>query len=187
MQSSWKWSPKQLVLVAVFAAATFAVSFALGYAVTMSLGPGSSGVFTIIATTILVVVCARIVPNYGVFTLLVTLFTVIAIPTNMFGPPGPHKIAIGLLIGIIYDLTWNLLGRRKYSLPIAASIATACSIVFILLLMMLLGHPRVDYLRSILYYAVPLYAGLGFAGAWFGEKIYEKRIRGLPIIKQFRS
>jgi len=187
MNRSWNWAPKQVVLVAVFAAATFAVSFALGYAVTMSLGPGTSGVFTIVATTVLVVVCARIVPKKGVFTILVTLFTLMAIPTSMFGPPGPHKVIIGLLTGLVYDLTWNLTGRRRFSLPVAAAMATAASIALIFGLMILLGHPRVSYLRSIMYYIVPLYGALGFLGAWFGNWIYDKRIQGLPMAEQFRT
>ncbi len=182
-----KWNLKRFFLTAVFAAATFVASFVFGNAITVALGPGMSGIVTIIITTILVVICARLVETMGVFTLMVFLFTFLAIPTNMFGPPGPHKIVIGLITGIVYDVVWNLTGRRKFSLPFAACVATAISIFLIFGLMVYLDHPRKEYLQTILKYIVPLYAFLGFIGGWLGYWIYEKRLASLSIVQQLKA
>lgn len=182
-----KWTLKRFFLTAVFAAATFAASFALGSAITIALGPGMSGIATIIVTTVLVVICARLVETLGVFTLTVFLFTLLAIPTNMFGPPGPHKIVIGLITGIAYDAVWNLTGRRRFSLPFAAAIATAVSIGLIFGLMVYLDHPRKDYLQTIFWYILSLYAFLGFLGGWLGDWIYEKSLSRLSIVQQLKA
>lgn len=181
------WTLKSLFVIAVFSAATFAASFALGNAITIALGPGTSGIATIIITTVLVIICGRLVERIGVFTLTVTLFTVLAIPTNLFGPPGPHKIVIGLITGITYDAVWNLTGRKKFSLPSAAAVATAVSISLIFGLLLYLNHPRKEYLQGILKYIIPLYAILGFVGGLLGNWIYDRSLSRLSVVKQLKS
>lgn len=182
-----KWSWKRLFLAGVFSAATYAACFAIGNAITLAAGPGTSGVFTVLLTTILVVICARIVETRGVFVVLVGLFTLLAWPTNMFGPPGPQKIAIGLLTGLVYDLVWNITGRRKYSLHLAAAFATAFSIALICGLLFALDHPKKEYLLGILKFIIPIYAVLGAIGAAIGNWIYDKSLSRLAIIKQVKA
>lgn len=182
MSGQKKWELKHYVTCGVFAAATFAISFIIGGAVTATLGPGTSGIFTIIITTILIIVCSRIVNFFGVFTLVVTLYTLFAIPTTMFGPPGFPKLIIGFLIGVTYDVIVTIGKRNKKSYPVAAFFATAISIILIYYLLVILGHPRADYLRGILYYAIPLYGVLGGVGAILGNIIYDKSISKLDIV-----
>lgn len=186
-----KWNAKSFFICVIFAAATFAASFILGGSITLAFGPGTSGIFTIIITTILVVICANIVEKAGTFTITVTLFTVLATPTTIFGPPGPQKIFIGLITGFVYDMVWLLTRKnnllRKYSFPIAAALSTAVSIILIFQLMVYLGHPKADFMKKILYYLIPLYAILGAVGGWLGNKIYTKTLSGLSIVQQFKS
>ncbi len=181
------WTFKRLFLVGVFAAGTFAASFVVGNAITLALGPGMSGIATIVITTILAVVCARLVETRGVLTLLVGLFTLLAWPTNMFGPPGPQKIVIGLFTGLVYDCVWLLTGRRRYSLPLAAAVSTALSILLIFALMVLMAYPRKEYLQSLLKYLVPLYAFLGFLGALIGNWIYDRSLSRISIVLQLKA
>ena len=182
-----KWNAKKIFLTFIFSAATFAASFVLGNAITIAFGPGTSGIATIVVTTILVVICAKLVETRGVFTILVTLFTVLAIPTTMFGPPSPLKILIGFATGFVYDLVWYLIPSKKFSLPLAAALSTIVSIVLIFFLMSFLSYPKADYLRSILYFVIPLYGTLGFLGGVIGEKIYDKSLANLSLIKQLKS
>jgi ABC-type thiamin/hydroxymethylpyrimidine transport system permease subunit len=187
MRLPFKWTKKRLFVSVIFASATFAVSFVLGNAITLAMGPGTSGLFTIIVTTILVVVCARIVGLFGVFTVVVVLFSILAIPTNMFGPPGPQKIVIGFMTGLTYDIV-SAIGRNwKYSMPSAAAIATMVSIGLIAWLLVLLNHPRKDYLLAILYWLVPVYGVLGFLGGMLGDAIYNKSLSKLSVVKQFKG
>jgi ABC-type thiamin/hydroxymethylpyrimidine transport system permease subunit len=107
--------------------------------------------------------------------------------TSMFGPPGPQKIAIGILTGVAYDLVWNLTGRKRYSLPFAAAVSTAVSILLIYFLMVLIAYPRTDYLHSLLKYLVPLYAVLGFVGAMIGNWIYDRSLSRISVIQQLKA
>lgn len=178
-----KWKIKYLLVCGVFSAATFAISYILGGAITASLGPGTSGIVTIIITTVLVIICARIVNAPGVMTLVVTLYTFFAIPTTMFGPPGIQKVVIGIITGIIYDLVINLGKRKKWSFPFAAFFATAVSLILIFYLLVILQHPRAEYLRKMLYFMVPVYGFLGFIGGILGNWLYEKSLSRLSVVK----
>ena len=186
-----KWDFKKVFLTIVFSTATFAASFVLGNAITAALGPGMSGLATIIITTILVVICAKLVEARGVFTIMVTFFTLLAIPTTMFGPPHPLKIVIGVITGLVYDLTWFILGKimrlNKIALPVAAALSTMVSIISIYFLMKYLIYPKVEYLRSVLYYIIPVYGILGFIGGAIGESIYNKSLSNMSLIKQLKA
>ncbi len=184
-----RWDLKHAFVAAVFAAATFAIAFVLGNSITLALGPGTSGFVSAVITTILVVVGANIVRRLGTFTLMVTLFTVLAIPTNLFGPPGPYKIAIGACTGIVYDLVWFTLSKlklEKLALPAAAAVATGVSLLLVFWLLSYLGHPKTDDLRKILVFAVPIYALLGLLGGWLGNVIYG-RIKHLSVVRQLEG
>jgi len=181
------WNLKRLFLSGVFSAAIFAASFVLGAAITTALGPGTSGIVTIIITTILIVIGCRVIDTPGALTLMVTIFTVFAIPTNLMGPPGPHKIIIGIIVGAIYDFIWIIMRGAKYSLPTAAAFSTGATIVLIFYLMAYLNHPRFDALKSIIQYVIPLYAFLGFIGAMIGNWIYDKSLSQLSIIRNLKE
>lgn len=181
-----KWKLNHYLICGAFSAATFAISYVLGAAITGSLGPGTSGIVTIIITTILVIVCAKIVENMGVLTLVVTLYTIFAIPTTMFGPPGIQKVIIGFITGLIYDIIIFIGKRKKWSYPIAAFFATAISLILIFYLLVLLKHPRADYLRKMIYIMVPLYGALGFIGGILGNWLYKNSFSKLSVVKAMK-
>lgn len=180
---------KKMLICAVFAAATFAVAFVLGNAITMTLGPGTSGIVTIVFTTIVMVIGARVVNTFWAFTIMVTLFTCFAIPTNIFGPPHPLKILIGFATGLSYDLC-HLVFRQfsqRFALPISAAVSTAVSILLIYWLMLYFEHPRAEYMAGILKYIAPLYAVLGFVGGLLGNNMFAKYLENLSITRQLQS
>lgn len=168
---------KKLLTISFFSAAIFGLAFVLGNAITTAFGPGMSGFISTIFTTLLIVVSAKVTEMRGVFTITITLFTILAIPTSLFGPPGPQKIIIGLLTGLCYDLVWELMGRSKHSLKVAAFIATALSLILVYFLMTKLDHPKLESLKNIIYWAPFVYGLLGAIGAMLGESIYSKFLK----------
>jgi hypothetical protein len=183
------WTKKRFFVTLVFAATTFAASFVLGSGITLAFGSGTSGVATIIITTVLIVIGGSIVETRGYFLVAVTLFTVLAIPTSMFGPPGPHKVIIGVLTGLVYDVIWDVTGRKRLSLPSAAAVSTAVSILLIygLIVMFFPEYPKLETLRRLLKYLVPVYGVLGFFGGMLGQWIYGKNLAHLSAIKMLKE
>jgi len=182
-----RWNLRRTIVALAFGAAAFAAAFALGFIITQTAGPGTSGLATIIVTTVLVVVGARIALTKGVFTLMVTLFTILAIPTNLFGPAGIHKVGVGFLTGVVYDLVWLASGNRRFSIPIAAAISTTVSILAIWQLMVVLEHPRAEWMGSVLMFIAPLYAVLGFLGGWFGNWVFDNRFKNNERVRQIQE
>jgi len=178
-----KWSIKKLIAASFFAAAIFGLAFILGNAITTAFGPGMSGFVSTIFTTLLIIISAKITLSRGIFTFTVTLFTILAIPTNLFGPAGVQKIIIGLITGLSYDIVWELLKRKKHSLKIAAFVATAISLVLVYFLMKYLNHPKINSLASIIFWAPLVYGALGTIGAIIGESIYEKYLKNSSYVK----
>lgn len=193
MKTWFGWNRQLLHVAVFFAAATFAASFVMGSGLTLAFGPGTSGIATIIVTTVLIVIGANIVEKRLYFTLTVTLFTVLAIPTSMFGPPGIHKIMIGLLTGLTYDLLWAAFIRvkplRRVALPLAAAGATAVSILLIFALMRVAfpDHKGLETLGKYLHYFIVVYAILGFLGASLGNWIYNARLSKLSALQILKT
>lgn len=177
------WTIRKLVAASFFGVAIFGLAFILGSAITTAFGPGMSGFISTILTTVMIIISAKITNARGIFTFTVTLFTILAIPTNLFGPAGPQKIILGLVTGLSYDLVWELMKRSKHSLKIAAFVATSISLVFVYFLMKFLNHPKISSLASIIYWAPFVYGILGVVGAYIGESIFKKYLSGNSYVK----
>jgi hypothetical protein len=182
-----RWSFKRFLVALAFGVATFVVSWVLGSGITSVLGPGTSGLVTVIFTTIVVIAGARVVEAPGVFTLMTLVFALCAIPTTQYGPPGPQKLVVAIVTGVVYDVIWLALRRTRIASALAAAIATAVSLLAIYRLLVFLSHPRADYLRKTLPFALPLYAILAFIGAIVGEWIYRNHLQNLSAVRQLRA
>lgn len=180
-------SSKDLVTCGVFAAVTFAASFTLGGAITAAFGTGMSGIVTIIVTTVIVVVGARIVDKFGAMVVMVTVFSVLAIPTTMFGPPGPHKIIIGLVTGIVYDLVISVFRRSNWGYRLAGGAAALLAIFAIWALLLALNMPGADKIGRVIQYIAPLYFVLGVIGGHLGVWLFDGSLRRLAVVRHLRG
>lgn len=181
------WTVKKLSVALAFGVATFVVSFVLGSGITSVLGPGTSGLVTIIFTTVVVITGARIVESPGVFLIMVLTFAGLAIPTTQFGPPGVQKLLVGVATGVVYDLVWVAFKRSRLGSGFAAAASTMTSLFTIYRLLVYVGHPRAEYLEKMLPYALPTYGVLGFIGAMIGEWIYRNHLSDLSAVRQLRA
>lgn len=185
-----KWESKDFVICGVFAALTFAASFLLGSAITAAAGPGMSGLATIIVTTLIVVVGARIVDKFGAMILMVLLFSLFAIPTTMFGPPGPHKLLVGLVTGVTYDATISVFRRHAWGYRLAGGIGAVVAIFAIWALLASFKLPGTErYAHKIataIHYLAPIYFLLGVVGGHLGVWFFDKSLKDLAVVKSLR-
>jgi len=180
-------STKDYAICGVVGVVTFAVSFLLGGAITAVAGPGTSGIVTIVVTTMLVIIGAKIVNRFGAVTLMVTVFSVVAIPTTMFGPPGPQKVLIGITTGIVYDLTISVLQRRKIGYIMAGGLSSLYAILAIFTVLVWLRLPSAERLRHLLIYFVPVYTLLGGIGGWLGVHVFDRRLSKLAVVRNLQN
>ena len=176
-----------VVLCGVFAALTFAAAFTLGGAITAAFGPGMSGIATIIVTTVVVVVGAKIVDKFGAMVIMVTVFSVLAIPTTMFGPPGFQKIAVGLGTGIVYDIVISASGRRNWGYTLAGGVGALLAIFEIWGLLALLKLPGADKIGALVAFIAPLYFALGLVGGYLGVWLFSRSLKDLAIVRNLQG
>jgi len=186
-----KWQPKDFVVIGVFAALTFAASFVLGSAITATAGPGMSGIATIIVTTIVVVCGAKIIDRFGAVWLMVVLYSFFAIPTTMLGPPGPHKLLVGLLTGVAYDGVIFLLRRGSWAYRLAGGTGAAVAILAIWGLFAVFSPPgwdkAADKIHKLAAFIVPFYFLLGVVGGHLGDWLYNKSLKDLAVVQNLNS
>lgn len=173
------WGVREPLVCGATAGLTFAASFVFGGAITTALGPGTSGIVTIVITTIVVVFGAKLVDEIGALTLIVTLYSIFAIPTNMFGPPGPAKIIVGILVGISYEITvfgFKRLGREDLGY-ISAGAVGAIFAIFLIWGVLILVDPQgatASRLGDVILWIWIPYGILGVIGGWVGIRVYNQ-------------
>jgi hypothetical protein len=178
------WNLMAFIVSGAIAALTFGVSFLLGSAITSSVGPGMSGIATIIVTTAIVVAGAKIVDRFGVMLLIILLFAAMSIPTTMFGPPGPLKLLVGLATGVFYEITIWVLRRTRLAFAIAGGLGAATAIAAIWLLLIALHAQGAAKIADAAKYIFVLYFVLGVIGGLFGYMIWERSLKHLAIVRQ---
>ncbi len=183
------WSTKDSVICGITAALTFATSFIFGAAITATLGPGMSGFVTIVITTMVVVFGAKLVNKLGALFMIGMIFSFLATPTSIFGPPGIQKLAIGVVIGVLYESTvWLFKKLKKENIGYMTAGATGSigAIFAILYLLRILDQETASKLSAVIYWIWAPYGALGFIGGWFGIKLFQ-RLEHIGPIQNLKS
>jgi len=176
-------------MVLLFAVSTWVLTLAFGFPITAALGPGTSGLITTVITTIVVVIGIRIINKPFAAFLIVLLFSILSIPFPFFGPIGFHKIILGAVVGIIYEIH-NLPFLRISSywrLVIASALATCVSLWVMYGMMLIFNLPGIDKLKSFVLIGSLIYGLLAAIGAIIGQKIYYKTLKNLKSTRQLED
>jgi len=175
----------QIILVsAIFGALTFVVAFAGGIVITSTFGPGTSGVFTIIITNIVVVSGGMLLPKFGTLFGINIVFSILAIPTTLFGPIGPAKIVIGIVTGFLYEIIIALFrSRNKLSFAVAGSVSAAVSVFVIYVVTGLTDATVSNTLERFLFAFAGVYAVLGAIGGVVGVVVFQRYVSDMSLVK----
>lgn len=96
--------PRAMVLAGINTALLYALNFVSGQALSAVFAiPGLSGIVTGFTVPFFLSLTFLITRGYGTFTVMWTLYSVAAIPTLLMGPPGPYKVLIGFIAGLVFD------------------------------------------------------------------------------------
>lgn len=173
------------IFAGICGALVFAVAFLLGSGIILATGiPATGGIVNILVAVLLMCIAKHIKPTFGFVTLAMTVTFSIAIPTIIGGPPGVHKILVGILIGLTFDVFVYIFKNSDKGYLIAGALASVVSIVSIFFAMKLIGLPGIEKLQPILLYLIIVQALNGLLGAFLGNKIFNSRLKNLPAIKR---
>ena len=177
---------RRVSYLTLMGAAAFVVALVLGVALNLSLGPAFGGILNAFATAFVIGVAVVGVKKFYSPIIVWLVFSLLAWPTITMGPPGPHKIVIGLATGLLLAVLLALpIFRTRYTWIkyfIAGAIMSAFMTYLILQAMLYLNlkPESAAKLQQALPYLLPLYAALGGAGFAVAYRVFETRLSRLP-------
>lgn len=164
------------ITAGIFGAIAFVLAFGLGSVINAATGIPLTGGITngVIVGAVVTLALIRAEKQFGAATLLWTVFTLLAVGTATFGPPGWYKIIVGLLSGLIWDICLWILANRKWKYEIAAGFGAVAITVLVFAGVSIIGLPAAETLRKALVFLIPMNFVISFLGAWFGEWLHRR-------------
>jgi|GEM_PF-3249061 len=171
---------RRVALIGMVGAVSFLVAFVLGTALNLATGtPLTGGLANAVLTAAALTTGVCAMPTFGTGTFLWLVFAFLSIPTMTMGPPGPHKLLVGALGGLLWDVSLYVCRGRKWAFPLAATVMTGAIVVLTFGTLVVFGLPGADKLAKALPFLLVVYLPLGWLGGWLGEHIYATRLRKL--------
>jgi energy-coupling factor transporter transmembrane protein EcfT len=107
-----KFTVPELVVIALTVSLNFSIFIVFEPLLTAS---GIPPLPIIVPVAMMYTLCRFLVNKFGTLTLSLLIFSILAIPTAVWGPfPGPYKIPIALVAGLITDTVMSLTRNRSY-------------------------------------------------------------------------
>jgi hypothetical protein len=182
-----RFKTKELIVIALVGALLFLIEFLISSVISKVLGlPAVGFLVVIIFWTAIALLGGIIIKKIGTFTLMALIYSLLAIPTEVFGPPGIYKIVPAVLVGGLIDLFVYLFRYKKWAYYIGCSLGQLIGLFLFIAAYFLLGFPGKEEMIASLWFLIASYGGLALIGAWLGFIIFNK-IKNKTIIKQLRD
>ncbi|MDP3114071.1 MAG: hypothetical protein Q8M98_04760 [Candidatus Cloacimonadaceae bacterium] len=107
------------IIAGSFGGVLFGINFTLQLLVGMFRLTGASGFLTGLTVPFFLAIASRMNRQWGTATIIWTLYSFLAIPTELMGVPGPYKLLVGFMGGLAYDVGYCGLKCKPFALYIA--------------------------------------------------------------------
>lgn len=180
------FSTQELTLVALTSAALFVMELVVTVALQALGVPGVDFLLIIVLWTTIAITGGLLVQRFGTYALMALIYSVLAIPTPVFGPPGAYKVLAAVLVGLAIDGILSLTDHSRTGYYVAAAVGQMLGMVLFAAAFILLGFPGTDKLLSSLHFLIPAYGVLALPGVWLGYALF-RRVKDKGVIKQFHG
>ncbi len=175
---------KHSSVAGLFGALAFALAYVIGMALTLATGiPIASAAVNGIIVSFVMVLGAKIIDRHGAFTLMTLVYSVLAVPTVLLGPPGPQKIVIGLGMGIVFDLIVFATKKQSWGYVVGSVLFIATGVLLVLYSMILLGMPGVERLKQALIVIIVISSLPASIGAFLGIRVFHNKFKHLSFVR----
>jgi len=183
-----KISPKQALYIGAIGAISFVLAFVLGSAVNALTGiPLTGGILNGIIVGAIITIGIKGVDRFGAATLIWFVFTIFAIPTLTFGPPGWYKVILGIIVGFIWDLIISLFRRNKLGYILSAGVGASAITYGVFMAIKYLGLPAAEKLAKALYFLIPMNFAISCVGALVGLWLFRKHLSKMSFIQGLKE
>lgn len=174
-----KFSTRDYILCGIFGALITAVMM-FTFPIVESFGPGMAFI-NALQIGIILVLGALIINKFGTGTLIWTISTILLVPLPLFGPPGIHKIGMGLLLGFLFDIFYYALRKRRLAgIMVGISVPMFVTPWLLYLVVALMGLPTATLAKFTPIISV-IVIFLGVAGAGIAVKIHGRLMRRAAV------
>lgn len=182
-----KFKTKQLIFITLIGVLLFLMELLIATVLDVIIGvPGAGFLVVIIFFGALAVVGGLVVRKFGTFTLMSLIYSVLAIPTPVFGPPGFYKVLAALVVGLFADVMVSIFGYRKIGYYLGLVIGNLMGLVFFAAAFVWLGFPESNQILSQFWFLFILYAIEAAIGVWLGFWIYGK-IKNKKVVREISN
>jgi ABC-type thiamin/hydroxymethylpyrimidine transport system permease subunit len=129
----------------------------------------------------------RLVPKIGAPTVIALVVTALSVPTVNFGPPGPYKILVGLVLGLTYDVFLLATRRATWAYIVGMGVTFAASVPATYFIWLRFGIPGNEKLEQIMAGLAGIYFVLGVIGSTVGHLFFERRLKRLARVRALLS
>lgn len=159
----------------------FGINFALQALVFLFEIPGASGFLSGLTVPLVLAIICQITRERGTATIAWTLYSLLAIPTQLMGIPGPYKAVLGLLGGLAYDAGYSLLRGRRAGLFLGLLLYLIVLNAGFYSVAKLGLFPEVaaENVLRILALVTAVFLVEGIVSTWAAIVVYERRIKRL--------
>jgi hypothetical protein len=182
------------VAIAILAVLSFAIDTTVGLVfqpvLVATLGPLTGGLVSAIPMAIVIFLGIFMIPRVGGPTLYAVLFLALTTFTASFGPPGFHKVFIGVALGLTVEIIVILFRRSVLGYFIAVAAACGLSVDFTYLAWKIFSvrgaAQSMVSIRSMLPVLTAVYAVLGLIGSGIMYWIYKTRLSHYAVVRKLR-
>ncbi len=142
---------------------------------------GATAVISGFTVPFFLVIASRMNRQWGTATLIWTLYSALAIPTLLMGPPGTYKLIVGILGGIAYDVGYCGLRCTTGGLYVALVlyVLTLAAGFYAVFVMGFVPQFTGESAVKILAIASAVFLVEGVISTYLGNMFYERRIKEL--------
>jgi hypothetical protein len=179
------FTTKELVFIAFMAAALFVVNFITGAGLNAITGVPLSNMFiNSLFLALWIFLMVKILPKFGTLTLMLLIYSILAIPTSIGGAPGfLLKVPIITFAGFLGDIFLYFTKYRSWSIFFAYYILTTATLLTFAFALFKLGIPAANKILPIVHWLILAICVVGTVGLVIGIFIYN-RIKDKRIIRQ---
>lgn len=183
-----KLSPKQALYIGAMGAISFVLAFVLGSVVNAITGiPLTGGILNGVVVGAMITIGIKGVDKFGAATLIWFVFTIFAIPTITFGPPGWYKVIVGIISGFVWDLVISLFKRSKFGYIFSAGVGASAITYGVFIAAKMLGLPAAERLAKFLYFLIPMNFVISCIGAVVGLWLFTRHMLRMPFIQNLKE
>jgi hypothetical protein len=185
-----KWTTTKLIAAGSLGVLLFVLEIIPASINTIAPSTAFAGPLLTFIYSVMIIVCLFLIKEFAASIIMFAIYGILSIPFFLVGPPGfLLKVPVSMVAGLIADLLYLPLRRKKYMVPIIIpGIILNYFAIVMVELAKLFNIPGMEAITKVVYTPVILFGNLAFGaiGGYLGYIIY-KKIKNTAVVKRIQS